>query len=218
MGDAVVFRFGYFDCFTSEKLARFAQWQAGGATLLNPAHFILDSKVIMAALQLPGIRRHLADLDHTVLPVLDQCIPETILLTAEQTDRLVHEQADWVLKFAGYDSGNQAWGGRSLQIGAQQSVPAWRQILQRYLALPWPVVAQRAVPSAEVDIAYLDPEDNMRWLQGGTTRLRSFMLRPDQTTVQANTVLVGGSHITVAGGTMQVSESTAAVQTAVRFK
>jgi len=217
VGDAVVFRFGYFDCFTSEKLAHFAQWQARGATLLNPAHFILDSKVIMAALQLPGVRRHLNNLDHTALPLLDACIPETILLTVEQVDRLVHEQADWVLKFAGYDSGNQAWGGRSLQIGAQQSTPAWRQILERYLTLPWPVVAQRAVPSAKVDIAYLDPNDNVRCLQGGTTRLRAFMLRPDQTDEPANTVWVGGSHITVSGGTMQVSESTDAVQAPVQF-
>ena len=127
------------------------------------------------------------------------------------------EQADWVLKFAGYDSGNQAWGGRSLQIGAQQSTQAWRQILARYLALPWPVVAQRAVPSAKVDIAYLDIKDSAHWLQGGTTRLRTFMLRPDQTNGPANTVLVGGSHITVSGGTMQVSESTDAVQAPVRF-
>ena len=215
--NAVVFRFGYFDCFTKEKLAHFAQWQARGATLLNPTHFILDSKVIMAALQLPGVRRHLADLEHTVLPVLDACIPKTILFTVDQVDRLMDEQADWVLKFAGYDSGNQAWGGRSLQIGAQQSTQAWRQILARYLALPWPVVAQRAVPSAKVDIAYLDIEDSAHWLQGGTTRLRTFMLRPDQTNGPANTVLVGGSHITVSGGTMQVSESTDAVQAPVRF-
>jgi len=215
--DAVVFRFGYFDCFTKEKLAHFAQWQARGATLLNPAHFILDSKVIMAALQLPGVRRHLADLEHTALSVLDACIPETILLTVDQADQLVYEQADWVLKFAGYDSGHQAWGGRSLQIGAQQSAQAWQQILARYLALPWPIVAQRAVPSAKVDLAYLDIEDNVHWLQGGTTRLRTFMLRPDRITRPATTVLVGGSHITVSGGTMQVSESTDAVQAPVHF-
>ena len=53
VGDALVFRFGYFDCFAADKLQRMLDWQAAGATMLNPTMFILDSKVIMAALQLP---------------------------------------------------------------------------------------------------------------------------------------------------------------------
>lgn len=211
VGNAVVFRFGYFDCFAPDKLARFRQWQERGATLLNPAMFILDSKVIMAALQSPRVRAHIAAAKPDVLPLLDGCIPETLLLRAETWGQVRAEKDAWVVKYAGFDGGNQAWGGRSLQLGMHHSVESWRQVLTQALELPWPVVAQRVVPSAQVDIAYLDARNEVQVMHQGATRLRTFFLRDDPETI------VCGAHLTVSGGTMQVSEATDAVQAPVVF-
>ncbi len=216
VGDAVVFRFGYFDCFGLAELERFQQWETSGATLLNPTNFILDSKVIMAALQLPVVRRQIGATDANALAVLDQCIPETILLQPTEVARLVQAKDQWVLKFAGFDSSNQAWGGRSLRVGAQHTQTAWVQLIEQFLDLPWPVVAQRAVPSMCVDIAYLDAANQPQWLRQGTTRLRTFMLR-NPAFDSGQSTWVGGAHITVSGGTLQVSESTDAVQAPVLF-
>lgn len=219
VGNAVVFRFGYFDCFAPDKLERLLAWQAKGATLLNPLMFILDSKVIMAALQLPAVRQQITATDAAALSVLDQCIPETLLLQPEQIERLASEKEQWVLKFAGFDSGNQAWGGRSLQIGTRHSSETWRQVLEQYAALPWPVVAQRTAPSLQMDIAYGDVQDQLCWMRQGTTRLRSFMLRKPATQADhPDSIFVGGSHITVSGGALQVSESTDAVQAPVIYQ
>jgi hypothetical protein len=209
VGDAVVFRFGYFDCFAPDKLQYFIRWQNQGATLLNPTMFILDSKVIMAALNLPLVRERLAN----ALPVLERCIPETVLLQEASLSRLIGEKDEWLVKYAGFDGGNQAWGGRSLQLGSQHSIDSWRQSLHQCLGLPWPVVAQRIVPSAQIDLAYLDAYGEMQLMHQGTTRLRTFFLRDSDTEAVAC-----GSHLTVSGGTSQVSEATDAVQTPVIFR
>jgi hypothetical protein len=214
VGNSMVFRFGYFDCFSPHHLQRMIDWQAQGATFINPPHFALDSKVIMATLALPAVRAAIAALDDDALRILDGVIPATRLLLPALLPQLLAEKDEWILKFAGYDSGNQAWGGRSLQIGAQQSTDDWHNILQHYLALPFPVVAQRMAASAQVDIAYLDGQEQLRWLRNGTTRLRAFLLRDPQPNAAA---LVAGAHITVSGGTLQVSEASDAVQTPVQF-
>lgn len=211
VGDAVVFRFGYFDCFSPDHLAYFSRWQAQGATLLNPAHFMLDSKVVMAALQLPLVRQRIARENGTALTVLDRCIPETILLTPETAPAILADKDTWVVKFAGYDSGQQAWGGRSLQIGAQHTTTSWQTALAAYEQLPWPVVAQRLIPSVQVDIAYLDGQEQSQWLHNGHTRLRVFFLR------HAGRTTAAGAHLTVSSGTQQVSEATDAIQTPVFF-
>lgn len=214
VGQAVVFRFGYFDCFSPAHLRAFLHWQARGATLLNPAMFILDSKVLLAALNLPVVRDRLAATQPEALAILGRCLPETRLLQAGLLPRLMAEKEDWVLKFAGFDSQNQAWGGRSLQFGPNHTQESWRQVLADYLALPWPVVAQRLVPSARIDIRYVDPQDRLQTMVQGYTRLRSFMLRESRPPGQ---VWVAGSHLTVSGGTMQVSEAVDAVQAPVVF-
>jgi hypothetical protein len=219
VGDAVVFRFGYFDCFTADQLRQLLRWQAGGATFLNPTSFLLDSKVVMAALQLPAVRQQIAANEPAALAVLDRCIPETLVVRPESIAQLQSEQQEWVIKYAGYDRGNQAWGGRSLQIGAWHAPAAWARILRTCLGLPWPVVAQRLVPTALVDIAYIDRHDDRQWMRQGATRLRSFILRDDSATLWGrDPVEICGSHITVSGGRMQVSESTQAVQAPVVFQ
>lgn len=214
VGNAVVFRFGYFDCFAADKLQRLVTWRARGATMLNPTHFIFDSKVVMAALQLPAIRQQIEQRTPGAVAALQRCLPTTHLLEPTVLDALCAEPADWVIKFAGYDRGNQAWGGRSLHFGAQHTAADWRARLQASLALPWPVVAQRATPSAQVDLAYWDEADCSQWLREGTTRLRVFLLRNP---AQAEHVLVGGAHLTAVTEGQNVAEGLTAVQTPVRF-
>jgi hypothetical protein len=238
VGDALVFRFGYFDCFSAELLQSLLRWQANGATFLNPTQFILDSKVVMAALGLPDIRRRIAERDPEALATLDDCIPETLLVEPESVARLRCEQPAWVVKYAGFDRGNQAWGGRSLQVGALHTPEAWAQILHSSLELAWPVVAQRFTPSLRLDIAYLDGQDTPRLMRQGDTRLRAFMLRGERNLPlspawegEPNLPLspawergLGGEgsfcgvHLTVSGGAAQVSESTDAVQAPVVFR
>jgi hypothetical protein len=215
VGDAVVFRFGYLDCFAPPAVERMREWQRHGATFLNPPTYFLDSKVILAALNLPVVRQQIARADAHALPILDWAIPETVLVTHEHLPRLRRERAHWVVKFAGFDQGNQAWGGRSLQVGADCSPGEWEQLLTRSLQLAWPVVAQRLTPSARVDIECFDSQNERRRLTQGTTRLRAFLLRSP---ASEHNTQVGGVHLTVTGGSHKVAESTHAVQAPVRFE
>ena len=212
VGEAVVFRFGYLECFERHRLERLQIWQERGATFLNPLSFLHENKTLLAALHLPEVRAAIRDRAPTAIEQLSEAIPETYLLTADLLPKLLAEQSLWILKFAGFDAGNQAWGGRSLQIGAQLSPTQWAEVVSRYLQLPFPVVAQRLTPSQSVSIDFVAANGEVRQLHNGTTRLRTFFLRQPDGGCAAI-----GSHITVSGGTLQVSESTDAVQTAVVF-
>ncbi len=205
--DTVIFRFGYLENFAPERLAAFQRWESQGAVFLNPPAFYLDSKAALVAARLPGVR---ARLDAGTLAVLDRCLPETVLLTPRDIARFEADRDHWVLKFSGYDGQQQAWGGRSLQIGAAHSQASWAEVLRRYAALPFPTVAQRLVPSRRTDIAYFDSDRALqpRRLSQGFTRLRAFLFRGEAAHHRAH----AGSHITVTGGTMQVSEATDSVQ------
>jgi hypothetical protein len=206
VGDAVVFRFGYFNCFTPARLELMGQWERGGATFLNPTSFIYESKATLAALQLPAVRARVAALQPDALATLDRCIPETHLLHEGIVARLLAEREGWVLKYAGFDQSEEAWGGRSLRVGAQLSPEAWASAVRDYLARPWPSVAQRAVPSARINIDYLDRAGGRHTLTDGNTRLRAFLLK---TRVGAEVL---GAHLTVSAGGGGVSEATDAVQ------
>jgi hypothetical protein len=207
IGDAVVFRFGTFDCFDATAVGAFVRWQAAGATFLNPPITYLESKSVLAAARLPAVRQRL-DEQPGVLPILEGCLPETCLLTPETLPALLDERAKWVIKYAGFDGDNQAWGGRSLRFGRDGSADAWHKSLCEAVEHPWPVVAQRLVPSAQGDIDYYDRDDQGRRLSAGHTRLRSFLLR------DGSDVLAVGTHLTVSSGP-QVSEATDAVQAPV---
>lgn len=204
-GSCVIFRFGYLENFAPERLACFRRWEAQGAAFLNPTTFYLDSKATLAAVRLPGVR---ARLDADTLAVLDCCLPETMLLTPENTSHFEADREQWVLKFSGYDAQQQAWGGRSLQPGAAHTRASWAEALRRYAALPFPVVAQRVAHSRRADITYYDSDGAPRTLTQGFTRLRTFLFRDGAH---------AGSHITVSGGTMQVSEATDSVQAPIHF-
>jgi hypothetical protein len=215
VADSVIFRFGYFDNFSAEKLQHFIKWEQQGVKFLNPLSFFLENKAVMAALSLPDVRQHL---DEFSLSVLDRCIPETILLAQGNRDRLLDEREEWVVKYAAYDGGDQAWGGRSLEIGAWHSFKSWQAVLSHYLSLPWPTVAQRATPTARIDLCYYDQEGNKQQLHDGHTRLRTFFLRDS---LKADPFLSRttscGSHITVVAGDGLVSEGMNAIQAPVVF-
>lgn len=207
VGAAVIFRFGYLECFHEPHLAQMADWQRGGARFLNPLSFLYDSKVVMAALAMDPVRAAVETSAPGALIQLDRAIPETILLTDQVIPRLAGEKNHWVIKFAGFDRGNQAWGGRSLRMGAQCTHAEWEQLLAHAAGLSWPVVAQRVVSSLKTDIDYWDAENQRRTLQNGTTRLRVFLLR-----APGGAATPCGAHVTVSGGTLQVSEGMDAVQ------
>ncbi len=212
VGDAMVFRFGYVDLFDEEVLGSFGLWQAAGATMLNPASFILDTKVTMAALALADVRDRIEFDSPGCLAILDRCIPETILVDDQHVPELVREKDAWIVKYAGFDGDNQAWGGRSLQAGAGLMDDAWADVLTRALQRPWPVVAQRFVPSLAVDIDYLDHANQPVRLHDVGTRLRTFFLR------HGDEVSSCGAHITCGPGRNRVSEGTDAVQAPVQFE
>jgi hypothetical protein len=212
VGRPVIFRFGYLDCFSPAHLQRLAAWQSRGVVFLNPPTFFLDSKAVLAALGVPAVRAQMAAAAPHALAILDRAIPETLLLQEETLPQITGEKDRWVIKYAGFDGHDQAWGGRSLQIGAAHSPASWRALLRRCLDLPWPVVAQRAVPSRQVDIAYIDACDTVKMMANGRTRLRTFILRDKAGAVAC------GSHVTVAANTMQVSEATDSVQAPVVFR
>ena len=207
VGDAVVFRFGYFDCFDAGAIRAFVRWQAAGATFLNPPITYLESKSLLAAAHLPAVRQRLSATPG-VLATLDRCLPETRLLTAEVLPALLDERQQWVIKYAGFDGDNRAWGGRSVRFGGDCSADAWLSSLCEAIELPWPVVAQRLVPSERVDINYYDANDNVRRLPRAHTRLRSFLLR------DGDDVCDAGTHLTACAAP-PVSEATDAVQTPV---
>jgi hypothetical protein len=209
VGQAVVFRFGYFNCFTSDHLAQFARWEQSGATLLNPTTFYLESKLLLAALQLPAVRERLTA---ATLAILAACLPESYPLTTATLPRLLDSQDNWIVKFAGYDDGGQDWGGRSLQLGRAHSRATWEAVLRRYLALPFPVIAQPYLPSQRIDIPYWTLDGKQQVMNNGNTRLRSFLLRQEE---GPNAY---GTHLTVSQDQLMVAEATDAVQTPLLFR
>lgn len=213
VGNAVVFRFGYLDCFAPEVIDSFATWQMAGATFLNPPIAYLESKSVLAAVHLPAVRARLTTINPDFPVILGRCLPETHLLTPEAIPMLLAEQETWLIKYAGFDGDNMAWGGRSLQCGQDHSPPTWEKIVHTAAELPWPVVAQHLAPSAQLDVTYYDESGEERFLQGATTRLRSFLMRDANGRVDAL-----GTHLTAAAGGMAVAESVAAVQTPIRFE
>jgi hypothetical protein len=205
VGDAMVFRFGYLGSFTPIALKRMSCWERAGATFVNPLRFTLDSKALLAARAIPAVR---AMLQPDALAVLDRCIPETLLLDATRAQQIQSERANWVLKFAGFDHDEAAWGGRSLQLGGNHSDETWAAVVARYRDLPWPVVAQRTTPSVTVELASVDQQGGEA-VFAGVARVRAFLLRDPLPGVY-------GVHLTAAQSN-NVAESTGAVQAPILF-
>jgi hypothetical protein len=208
LGNSAVFRFGYFNCFTAGRLAQFGRWEAAGATFLNPTTFYLESKLVLAALQLPVVRERLTA---ATLATLDACLPPTLPLTADTLPQLLANKDEWVIKFAGYDDGGNDWGGRSLQVGRAQTAAEWETTLHHALALPWPVVAQPYLPSQRIDITYEDSNGRIQTMLNANTRLRSFFLRAGQCITPC------GTHLTASHNPLSVSEATDTIQAPVVY-
>jgi len=214
-GNTVFFRFGYLECFAPDDWVRMIEWEKGGASALNPTHFAWENKAVMAALRLPAVRNMIADAQPNALAILDRAIPETLLVEPGCIERLVDEQAQWIIKFAGFDGGNLAWGGRSLQVGAALGREAWRSALAAAVSLDFPVVAQRLTPSQPMTVRHIGSVQTPAGSLSGPTRLRSFFLRSSPG-ARARAV---GSHVTVSpsGGGVRVSEALESVQAPVLF-
>jgi hypothetical protein len=211
ISDAVIFRFGYLDCFEPTFINKFAAWHAKGATYLNPPGYFLEIKTLLAVARLPIVREKLNMVDPSLEQILGKCLPETRLLTPSEIPSLLHERVKWIIKYAGFDGRNQAWGGRSLMFGSDHSDESWSQVLHEAAGLPWPVVAQRLTPSARIDIDYYGASNERHSLKAGVTRLLSFLLRDETGIVSA-----AGTHMTVSAS-RQVSESIESVQAPVQF-
>lgn len=210
--ETVVFRFGYLDCFAPEHLRQLVAWESQGVQFLNPCSFVYDSKCLMAAARLPGVRAWLAERFGAEVPdLLDEVLPETLLLTAETAQRIAQERPQWVLKYAGFDGGDLVWGGRSLRVGALVDDAAWSQTLRQALALRFPVVAQRYVPSLQLTAEYLRRDGPVGQMVDGTSRLRAFFMRGGE-----EDPTCCGVHVTLANGVL-VSEGSSSVQGPVRF-
>ncbi len=210
LDDTLVFRFGYLECFTERRRVRMTRWQQQGTAFVNPTHFALESKCVMAALGLPSVRDEIAARDGEALAVLDRCIPETRLLSRANLDAIAAQRPQWLTKYAGFDASNRAWGGRSLVIGESCDDAGWRESLQQAVELPWPVVAQRLAHSQRDDVDWLDETGGARRSSEAVSRLRSFLLRDGEQAV------VCGSHLTWDVST-RVSEGSEAVQAPVSF-
>jgi len=118
-----------------------------------------------------------------------------------------------VLKVAGYDGDNLAWGGRGVQFGNEHSHEGWNSLLCEAERLPWPFVAQRRRPSAPADVDYYNADGRVSRLSNANIRLRAFLLRDDADRAR---VAVGGVHVTAAARS-KVSEAIDAVQAPVQF-
>jgi hypothetical protein len=212
VGEAVVFRFGYFDNFSPAVLRAFARWRAAGAIFLNPLSYYLESKSVLAAARLPSVRAALAARDPAWPAALDAALPETHVLRPEAAPWFTSEREAWVLKVAGYDGDNRAWGGRGVQFGADCSREAWDALLRETKRLPWPFVVQRRFPSAPVNVGYFDAAGRPDQMAGANTRLRAFLLRD----AAGARPTVAGVHLTAAARA-KVSEAIDAVQAPVQF-
>lgn len=209
--NVLIFRFGYLETFDDAHRARLAQWQADGVPFLNPVSFVHESKVVLAALWLPAVQRWIGERDAGALEILNSALPHTLLLTPTIARAVAATREHMVIKWAGFDGGNRAWGGRSLAVGAEHSDGEWEALLHHALSLPFPVVAQRLTPSLRVSIPYLSAQGAPAVLEDGATRLRCFVQR-DESGVSAC-----GTHITVTNARVCVSEASDAVQAPVRF-
>lgn len=215
VGNAVVFRFGYFDNFSTETLTRMLAWQKAGATLINPIQFPLESKTLMAAIGLPAVRSWIEQRDRKAIEILDRCVAETKVLDPRfmNLDLLTADRNSWVMKFAAWDGDNRSWGSRSLEVGSQHRASQWERIVEAYLRLPYPVVAQRKVTSARFDVRYAREDGGTELLLNALTRLSPFFLRRKD-----GQTMYGGGGLTLRAGTFRIHGATDAVEAPVIFQ
>lgn len=206
VGNAVVFRFGYFDNFAPETLQRMAQWESQGAIVINPLQFPLENKGLLAAIGLEGVKQEILGLPNggAILDVLQRCVAETRLVHPDFTDisELERDQAYWLTKFGAWDGNNQSWGSRSLAVGTQLTRDQWRANLRDVIAMPHPVVAQHVIASAAWRVGYSNGNGSSGVVENARIRLTPFFLRRmdgqvvhcgSTATFRANTLRIHGA-------------------------
>ncbi|HBF66879.1 MAG TPA: hypothetical protein DDW36_00445 [Candidatus Magasanikbacteria bacterium] len=218
VGNAVVFRFGYFDNFTRAELELMLAWQQAGATIMNALQFYTESKVLMAAVNIPAVRAWIRARDPSALAVLND--PErgflahtTLLREGPELQTLVDDQLLRLTKFAAWDGDNQCWGARSLAVGAQASQTQWAQQLHERARLPHPVVGQHCIRSAQFLVPYVDEHGVLRILGEARTRVTPFLLRNG--TGEAR--LAGDPMITLRAGSFRIHGASDAVEMPLTF-
>ena len=209
--NVLVFRFGYLETFGEEHRDQLALWQTRGVPFLNPLHFAHESKAVMAAFWLPAVQRWIGERDATALDVLYRALPHTLLLLPSLVPAVRAQRETMVVKWAGFDGGNEAWGGRSLHVGATYTDAEWATLLERLVTLPFPVVAQRLTPSQRITMRYQAADGTESTLDAGASRLRCFFVR------DAQNIHACGAHVTLSNAAVRVSEGTESVQAPVRF-
>ncbi len=209
-----VFRFGYLDNFSSGVVQALTKLEyCSVIEVLNPPWFYLESKAFMAAARLPSVRARMEARSPGSVALLDACLAETrVLGLRNDIDELVHDRAYWITKFAGFDAGNQSWGARSLDVGAQMSPSEWKRALEERMALNHPVVAQHVINGKRFDAVYLDPAGKPVLGADNRTRLTPFFLRGANGKVQHC-----GSMITLRAGSYRVHGATDAIEGPVVF-
>ncbi len=233
IGNPILYRFGYFDNLGTETLETMRQWIDGGATIVNPLHFFLESKVSLAASQLTAqvlktqrddagkAQRYYAEervLLHRFgakkLAVLDRHIAETHVLDLGYADitSLVRNRQDWLTKFAGYDHGNQSWGARSVDFGGDGLTrEEWIASLSKRLTLDHPVVAQRYHSSVKFDVQGITGQGTEDYIRDASIRITPILYR-----WQNGLVKIGGIFATFRHG-LKVHGATDCVMAPVVF-
>lgn len=214
MGNAVVYRFGYFDNYDDATFAVLKEWEDRGATVVNPRQFCLESKVLLATPWLPAVERWIASRSEETLCLLQRSIAETRLLSRDfmDVDEILRDQSFWVTKYAAWDGGNESWGARSVLCGEDMTGVTWQESVSSRLTLPFPVVAQHFIRSVRLDVPYVDENDRVQIRRRCATRLTPFLLRGSGGAVHA------GSAITLRANTNKVHGATDAIETPVVFR
>lgn len=212
---AIIYRFGYFDNFSTAVLRYMRAWQDMGAIVINPVQFYLESKVLMAAIGIPEVRKYIQERDPHATEMLDRCVAETRLLAPGfvNLEELTKDKAFWLTKYAAWDGENRSWGSRSLEVGSQHANESWQKNLKKSMGLPWPVVAQHVISSARFTMPYVRSDDRIQLLTDARTRLTPFFLRGKN-----GKSVHCGSTITLRSNTFRIHGATDAVEAPVVYK
>lgn len=208
LDDTVVFRFGYFDNFGDSALEVMKEWQKNGATIMNPLHFFLESKVLMAALGIQSVRQQIrAKGGGQMLELLDDCIASTWLLREDTFYDTVEDRALRLVKAAGFTLQNQSWGARSLAVGTQFTDAQWEREIESRLELSYPTVAQHVIASNRFNVPYVDETNTVRVMEGGRVRWTPYLVRV------AGQCRELGSLLTFRKGSLKIHGATDSVET-----
>jgi hypothetical protein len=181
-----VYRFGYLENFSEEGISLLSIAQnRWGAFVYNPLHSVLDhNKLLLAAIQFPGVRKALQEKDAKALVLLDRLAAKTLLLEEGiyAFADLMQRKNTRVLKCAAW-AGEKSWGARGVSFGQRFSVARWKSKIQELLESPFPVAVQELQESAVFPIRYMDWDRTIKGMDA-RVRVSPFFFRNTQGNVQ----------------------------------